>query len=189
MTERERLANLRACERGTALLEYGLVLIVSLLLLFGVVDFARALYAYHFVANAAREGARYAMVRGQTWTTNCPSQSVCSCADTTSAGCTADASLVEQYVQNLASGVGIGTVTVNTQSTFMWPGTGPAGAGGNNGGCDTTQGPNDAGCLVVVQVQYPFNFVLPFMPTTNCTVNNVAASICMSSTSEMVISR
>src|SRR5690348_3257047 len=53
---------------GTALVEFGLVIVVFFMLVFGVMDFGRALYAYHFVSNAACEATRYAMVRGSTST-------------------------------------------------------------------------------------------------------------------------
>ena len=46
---------------------------VFMSMLLGIADFSRALYAYHFVSHAAREAARYAMVRGcSTISTNCP---------------------------------------------------------------------------------------------------------------------
>lgn len=54
----------RKNDRGTALLEFGLVMVVFFMFVFGVMDFGRALYAYHFVSNAASEATRYAIVRG-----------------------------------------------------------------------------------------------------------------------------
>jgi len=47
---------------GQALVEFALVLPVFLLIVFGVFDLGRAVYAYNTVANAAREGARVASV-------------------------------------------------------------------------------------------------------------------------------
>ena len=49
---------------GTALVEFSLVIVVFFIFVFGVMDFGRAIYAYHFVSNAACEATRYAMVRG-----------------------------------------------------------------------------------------------------------------------------
>ena len=57
--------------------------------LFGIMDCARALYCYHFVSYAARQGTRYAMVRGSTWSSN-------PCANTTSFDCDATASNILQ---------------------------------------------------------------------------------------------
>ena len=51
-------------ERGSALVEFGLIAIVLFTLIFGIVDFGRALFAYHYVANTAREATRMASVRG-----------------------------------------------------------------------------------------------------------------------------
>ncbi len=54
----------RKNDRGAALLEFGLVMIVFFMFVFGFMDFGRALYTYHFVSNAACEATRYAIVRG-----------------------------------------------------------------------------------------------------------------------------
>ncbi len=53
---------------GTALIEFGLVMVVFFMFVFGVMDFGRALYTYHFVSNAACEATRYAIVRGSSST-------------------------------------------------------------------------------------------------------------------------
>lgn len=47
-------------ERGATLVEFALVAPVVILILVACLDFARALNAYVTVANASREGARYA---------------------------------------------------------------------------------------------------------------------------------
>ncbi|MBI2762161.1 MAG: pilus assembly protein [Chloroflexi bacterium] len=47
---------------GQSLVEFALILPVLLLVLFGVFDFGRAIYAYNAVSNAAREGGRTAIV-------------------------------------------------------------------------------------------------------------------------------
>ncbi|MGH2491356.1 MAG: TadE/TadG family type IV pilus assembly protein [Candidatus Limnocylindria bacterium] len=47
-------------ERGTTVVEFALVAPVVILILVSCVDFARALNAYVTLANASREGARYA---------------------------------------------------------------------------------------------------------------------------------
>jgi hypothetical protein len=188
----------RERERGTALVEFALVVLVLFLLIFGAIDFGRALYAYHFVANAAREGTRWASVRGSSW-------GGISCASNTD-GCTAGSTDVESYVQTLGTGIGINPpqptcipslgnasgCLLNVQ--VSWPGNGPSGSAENNGGCSTTSPPNSPGCYVNVQVTYPFDFIFPLMPqgTSPCYTNNgqqVTGSICMTSTSEMVISQ
>ncbi|MGQ9553342.1 MAG: TadE/TadG family type IV pilus assembly protein [Anaerolineae bacterium] len=49
-------------ERGQSLVEFALGAIVFFLIVFGILDFGRAIYAYSVVASAAREGARYGAV-------------------------------------------------------------------------------------------------------------------------------
>lgn len=49
-------------ERGQALVEFAIVLPLLLLLLLGIVDFARAWNVFEVLTDAAREGARVAVV-------------------------------------------------------------------------------------------------------------------------------
>ena len=84
-------------QRGSNLVEYGIVITLLLTMLFGLVDFGRALYAYHFVSEAAREATRYAMVRG----------SAC-----TSPGCPASGSDIQNYVKNVPAGIDPAQLTV-----------------------------------------------------------------------------
>ena len=57
---------------GQALVEFSLVLPVFLVMLMGVVDVGRAIWAQNSLASAAREGARFAIVHGGSATTACP---------------------------------------------------------------------------------------------------------------------
>ena len=52
----------RRAHGGQALIEFALVLPLILLILMGVVDFGRAIFAFNEVANAAREGGRTGIV-------------------------------------------------------------------------------------------------------------------------------
>jgi len=54
-------AHVRA-PRGQALTEFALLLPVLLLILFGLFDLGRAVFAFNSISNAAREGARVAIV-------------------------------------------------------------------------------------------------------------------------------
>jgi hypothetical protein len=49
-------------ERGQSLVEFALILPILVLLLVGILDFGRAVYAFNTVNNAARQGARLAIV-------------------------------------------------------------------------------------------------------------------------------
>lgn len=50
--------------RGQALAEFALVAPIFFLLLFSIIDFGRYVYYVQILNNAAREGARYAIVHG-----------------------------------------------------------------------------------------------------------------------------
>ncbi|HEX5413977.1 MAG TPA: TadE/TadG family type IV pilus assembly protein [Terriglobia bacterium] len=87
----------RCNDSGTALVEFGLVMVVFFMFVFGVMDFGRALYTYHFVSNAACEATRYAMVRGSSSTEP------------------ATASDIESYVKSLApQGIDPSSLSVST---------------------------------------------------------------------------
>jgi len=61
MTTLRRIRGLGGA-RGQGIAEFALVFPLIVLLLFGVFDMGRAVYAYNSIANAAREGARVAAV-------------------------------------------------------------------------------------------------------------------------------
>ena len=60
-----------ARRRGMTIVESALVLSVFLMLLFGLFEYCRFLMVLHLTNNAARDGARYAVVN-----VNCPSDQV-----------------------------------------------------------------------------------------------------------------
>jgi hypothetical protein len=57
-------------EEGQATLEFALVILLLMLLVFGIVDFSRLLFAYATMANGVREGARYGIVHPSSNPTN-----------------------------------------------------------------------------------------------------------------------
>jgi len=52
----------RQREKGQATVEFALVVVLLLLVLFGLVDFSRLFFAYATMSNGVREGARYGIV-------------------------------------------------------------------------------------------------------------------------------
>jgi Flp pilus assembly protein TadG len=56
----------RRHERGQSLVETALVLPILLLILMGIFDFGRAVFAFNAVSNSAREAARLAIVNQNT---------------------------------------------------------------------------------------------------------------------------
>jgi hypothetical protein len=169
-------------EQGSTLLEFALVLTVLLTVLFGIMEFSRAMYAYHFLSNAAREATRYASVRGSTFSIACASP------PPVVFDCLAGTSDIAAYVQSiLAPGVYVkGSASASCASPSVgqlnvcasWPATSPSGGAGS---CPATpSGGKNPGCLVQVEVLYTYGFTLPF-------VSKDLSSITMSSTSETVI--
>jgi Flp pilus assembly protein TadG len=139
----------RLRERGASLPETAIVIGVLLVLLLGIIDFGRAMYTYAFVAQIARQGARWAIVRGAQ----------CTQLD----HCNASSSDVQTYVQGLSEGA---TVASNIIATANWPSSGcPAGLSGKQ-----------PGCTVSVTVTYPFQFILPFMTAKFTTLSMSSTS-------------
>lgn len=150
-------------ENGGTLIETALSISLLLIFIFGVIETSLALYSYHYIADAAREGTRYAMVRGATWGTQCASYSA--------AGCTASAQNIEDFVTNIGfPGISTSNLTVTPQCATAVGGTFTA----------TITSCNAAGDVIQVQVQYNFPFNVPFL---------TGRTIAMSSTSEMVIAQ
>ena len=153
------LERLRADAAGASLLETAIALSALLMLMFGVLDCSRALYADVYVGYAAQAAARYAMVRGSSWAGR-------SCSATVTASCVASSTDVSNYVATI-SPIGINSATAVTTT---WPGTTPSGAA-----CLATNGNNSPGCVVVVQLTYNFRFVLPFLPSNALPLKSSAA--------------
>ena len=61
---REPRRSLWACERGAELVEFAFVFPLLLLVMLGIVDFGFLFQRYEVVTNAAREGARVAILPG-----------------------------------------------------------------------------------------------------------------------------
>ena len=143
-----KFTKFRREERGDSLVEFAISATVLLMVIFGIMDCSRALYAYHFVSYAAQEGTRYAIVRGANFKGT-------SCSTTTTQDCDATAEDVQDYVRSIAPPSLTGSsITVTT----TWPGTDIS---GSTSSCQTV---NDQGCLVKVSISYPFSFLLPFLP-------------------------
>jgi Flp pilus assembly protein TadG len=66
--------------RGATAVETAAVVSVALLFLFGIIEYARMVYFFHVADNAAREGARYALVHTGDGTTTAQVQAVVTAA-------------------------------------------------------------------------------------------------------------
>jgi Flp pilus assembly protein TadG len=87
---------IRQSDRGQATIEFAMTSVVFFLLVFGIMNFSLAVYSFNQVANAAREGTRYASVRGAT------------------ASSPAGSDDVARFVKNEAAGLNPGNITVST---------------------------------------------------------------------------
>jgi Flp pilus assembly protein TadG len=151
-------------EDGSVILETALSLVILLTFLFGIMETGFALYSYHFTADAAREGARYAIVRGSTaGTTPCaapPNYATCIAQGGTNTGD------IATYVKTLGlPGINPSYMTVNS----TWS------AYANGTTCPTPC--NSPGNLVTVVVTYNFPLNLPFFPPKTFALSSTAAMI------------
>lgn len=143
-------------ECGSELVEFGISVTIILTLIFGVMDFSRALYSYHFVTSAAQQASRYAAVRGAGWQpTTCSTSAPPNF--TMSFACQAASGDVQNYVRSLTLPL-IKTTDITAVTT--WPGSTPNCAAA----CSSCTTPNSKGCYVRVNVQCNFAFFMPFLP-------------------------
>lgn len=152
--------------RGGTLVETAFSIALLLTLLIGFIEACLMVYTYHFISNAAREGTRYAIVRGNTWSQT--PWDAGACAAYNNAGCIATGQNIQDYVKSLVfPGISTSDITVTPTWYFV-----PGGASGI--------AYNAYGDFIQVKVQYAFPFSIPFVPRSTLT---------MSSTSQMVISQ
>jgi Flp pilus assembly protein TadG len=153
-------------QRGSVLVEFAIVSMAALTLIFGIIDFARAIYTLHLVSEVSREGARYAIVNGST---ACP-------------GGNPIPDPLQSYVSAQAPLAGPGTLTVTTTcANAAICGSTTATNCSNASGCTASAAPyNSSGCLVSVRVDYTFHFLIPIVSMQ---------TLPMTGTSTMVISQ
>lgn len=145
-------------EEGSSIVEMAIASSIVLAVLIGVFQASLMLYTYHFLSYAARDGARYAMVRGSgsCLTAGVSTSNIAGCNDKTGSG-------VVGHVESLAF-PGINWVTQCTTPcvSVTWP-----------------NGSNAPGNPVKVQVSYPYTLYVPWVKPINLTLK---------STSQMIIS-
>jgi Flp pilus assembly protein TadG len=147
-------------EEGATLIEVAVSFALMIALIVTIFQISLALYASHFVADAAREATRYAIVRGSSSCSNSPNLT----------NCNATAEQIKSWVRNLGY-PGIDPQRLNATTT--WP------SGGVD--CYPSASPcNNPGSLVNVVVTYEFPLSIPFWKS---------ATINLQSTSQMVISQ
>ena len=144
-------------------------MLVLIGLVFGVIEGCMAIYSYHYLANAAHETARYAIVRGGDWGT--------SCTDYTGSQCTASTTDIANYVASRNfPGINIAASDVCVEYLSTVP-TSTSTSCSNGTGASTY---NRTGDVVQVTITYPFSFALPGIGNYNWH---------LTSTSQMVIAQ
>ena len=123
-------------QSGAAIVEFALVFMLFLVLSMGLFEMARAMWIYTTLSHAARQGARFAMVRG---------------ADALNPPTTATNAEIEQVVRNNA----IGLVATDVAVTAGWKSF-PA---ETEIDWETAAAQRIGGTFVVVRATYPIRFI------------------------------
>jgi len=142
-----RLRHRHEATRGQTLVEFALVLPVFILLLVGIFDFGRAIYAYNTISNAAREAVRVGIVNQNCSTVGTEAQN-------------RSASLDVDFTPSVAEPCGVAGTGVEIHFLNS-DGSTPSGSDH----ClqpDATPGV-PINCLVEVTVRYEFNAATPII--------------------------
>lgn len=166
-------------EEGASIVEMAIACSVLLTLLIGIVQLSQVLYVYNYASEAAREGTRYAAVRGANSCTN---------ATNTMPNCNLGPTSTGNPVQTYLQGLGFPYSSGLTATATWWS---PTGGSPNqwNLSCTTANDTNLTSALggdpcnypghaVQVQVTYSYPLAIPFWGTH---------SINIVSTSQLVI--
>jgi Flp pilus assembly protein TadG len=164
-----RRRHIARSEQGTALIETALTAVVMLTVIFGLIELSLALYTYHFVSDAAREGSRYAIVRGSDSCINTPNLT----------NCNATAAQIQTYLKSLGY-PGLDASKLNVTTTWLAATASGTPATTTWSTCSPATCTKDPGNMVKVVVSYSFPLNILFLSKTTL---NIA------STSEMVIAQ
>lgn len=139
-------------EEGGSLVELSLCLVVFLMLVFGVIDACRAVYAYNFIERSSKQAARYALVRGRECTglpDSCPAWNGQNNPPFPPCG---GPSHIKDYIDAKAVGIDIDPTVLKISAACY-------------------VGPNVMGCLpcpsgqdVIIKIDYQFSPITPFWP-------------------------
>jgi Flp pilus assembly protein TadG len=152
-------------EEGATLVEFAFASTVMLTLLFGLLETCLAVYSYDFVAEAARDGARYMIVRG----TKCTAMPDCQAINST----------LQSHLRSM-NYPAINMNSLTTTTAWYTAGTAPPNMTWTLCSAGTPSSCAIEGNAVKVTVNYPFTFNVPFLKPM---------VINMSNSSMMVISQ
>lgn len=142
-------------EQGAAIVEFAMAAVLLLMVLFGIMAMTVALYSYNVVSELAREGTRYAIVRGSACTTF-------------ATACPAISGDIQTYVKNLGfPGINPNNLTAAT----AWS---PTLAGAI---CQPSALCNNPGNQVQVTVSYQFPLVIPFLSSQTLSMSSTSEMV------------
>jgi hypothetical protein len=148
-------------EEGSAIMETAMSSFILFAFMFGVFEAGFAVYSYHFISEAAREGTRYAIVRGSL-------AGPLACAAPGPPTCIAQSADIQTYVTGLGfPGINPGNMTV----TPVWS------AFANGSSCPAAGPCNSPGNLITITVTYSFPLTVPFIPAHTYTMSSQSAMI------------
>jgi Flp pilus assembly protein TadG len=154
-------------QRGAVMVEFAITLMLMLTVIFGIIEFSKALYQYNTIANAARMGSRWMAIRGVNGVAcagGCAipagSGSDAACTAANQSSCTSVVSYVKAQLPL------IDTTDPTLSVTATWDATAASGAGD----CSSS---GAQGCYATVVVRFPFTAdgftFLHFHPTLGAT--------------------
>jgi hypothetical protein len=140
--------------RGQAIAEFALIAPIFLLLLFGIIEFGRYVYLAQILNNAAREGARYAIVHGST--SLCPSGPM-------PGGATNSCDPAGDRIRAVVSSSAIGVSSIT--QTLSWT--------------DDYGNPSDnaRGHTFVISVRAQFGLLVPIVPIPPVTIEGASSLV------------
>lgn len=155
-------------QHGQSMVEFAMLLPAFMFIVAGIFDFSRAIFYYNSLAEAARVGARYAIVRGENaastdQTGPCTGSATCTCDDTDGTGGNPpNGSAIRTVVLSRTTGMNSADVTV----TCSWPDVNTSGSY-----------LNQRNKRVKVKVEYTYQPVLlSFIPAGNITLQGETTS-------------
>lgn len=144
-------------EQGSALVECALSSLILLSVLFGIIAISLAAYSGLFVSDAARQGTRYAIVRGST----------CSTYSANLSNCNVTSSQIQTYLRGLAfPGIDSSNLTAATSWYAPSSSSDPTWTLCSSGTC------NLPGNMVKVTVTYTFPLSIPNIPSSSLTLKS-----------------
>lgn len=158
----------RRREHGQALVEFALVIPVFLLVVFGLIDLGRFVFADSVLSQAAREGARVAAVEA-----NWLSSTDTSCGQPGGQACPASVPALVTDIRNAANGMvaGLGGTIATVYVSCDAPGSEPTGAW-----IGATCISNRQGNVVSVRIVFTYNPITPVVGPMIGPVTRQAAS-------------